>query len=71
MFDALNCPDGAANPFVLLRLGEALFELGDKDSAREYLLRAYMLAGDDLFADGLDSRYLEFLRASGLLRAKA
>ncbi len=67
MFDAINCLDGVANSFILLRLGEALFELGDRESAREYLLRAFMVAGDELFKADLDRPYLEFLRSTGVL----
>jgi tetratricopeptide (TPR) repeat protein len=49
--DALNCPDGISNPFVQLRLGECFYELGDRERASEYLLRAYMLAGREIFED--------------------
>lgn len=48
-FDALNCPDSLGNPLVLLRLGEASFELGMEADALEYLTRAYMLEGEELF----------------------
>lgn len=49
LFDAINCPDGIENPFVMLRLGESLFELKEVSRAKEYLLKAYMLAGDEIF----------------------
>lgn len=39
----MNGPDGQFNPFILLRLGQVLFELGDMRSAQEYLARAHML----------------------------
>ena len=26
LYNARNCPDGISNPFILLRLGESLFE---------------------------------------------
>ncbi|MFF2484333.1 tol-pal system YbgF family protein [Paenibacillus sp. NPDC058071] len=48
-FNALNCPDGISNPFILLRLGESLFECEELDKAKEYLLRAYMLEGYKIF----------------------
>jgi len=60
-FDALNCPGGWTNPFVLLRLGETLFELKEIESAKEYLLRAYLLEGEDIFTNE-DPKYLHFLR---------
>jgi hypothetical protein len=60
-FDALNCPDGTANPFVLIRLGEVLFELGDMEGAKEYLLRAFMMEGSEIF-EAEDPKYLEFLQ---------
>lgn len=61
LFDALNGPDGSTNPFILLRLGECLYEMGDKDAASEYLSRAYMLEGEELFEDE-DSKYLVHLK---------
>ena len=60
LFDALNCPDGTVNPFVLIRLGEVLFELGDLERAKEYLLRAYMLEGKEIF-EAEDPKYLAYL----------
>jgi tetratricopeptide (TPR) repeat protein len=60
LFDALNCPDGNGNPFVLIRLGEVLLELGDTERAKEYLLRAYMLEGKGIF-EAEDPKYLLFL----------
>ncbi|MET1055666.1 MAG: hypothetical protein ABWY16_10185 [Pedobacter sp.] len=48
------------NPFVLLRLGEACFELGDEQMALEFLLKAYQLEGAQLFDD--DKKYLKFLK---------
>ncbi len=57
--------DGYGNPFVMLRLGECFLETGDEKNALEYLLRAYMLEGRDIFEgdDGDDEmKYFEFLR---------
>lgn len=59
-YNALNCPDGQANGFVHLRLGEDLFEMEQKDKALDHLLRAYMLEGKEIF-DGEDGKYFEFL----------
>ena len=43
-------PDDVS-PFVLLRLGQCYRRAGDTVNATEYLLRAYMLAGEDIFTD--------------------
>ena len=61
LFDALNGPDGNSNPFILLRLGQTLVDLGESEKGVEYLLRAYMLAGNELF-EGDASQYLQLLR---------
>lgn len=63
-WDSANCPDGAANPFINLRLGECSLELGDLTRAREYLLLAYMSEGEEIFADE-DPKYLGLLRETG------
>ncbi|MET3881084.1 hypothetical protein [Chitinophaga sp. OAE865] len=60
-FDALNGPDAQANGFVNLRLGESLFELKQMEQSLEYLLRAYMLEGEEIFAEE-DARYFDFLK---------
>lgn len=62
MFDALNCPDGNGNPFVQLRLGQALYELGNMEKAKEHLLQAYMLDGEDIFEDQ-DKKYFDLIRS--------
>lgn len=49
-----------ANPFVLLRSGEAHFELNDHAQAALYLHRAYQLEGEELFEE--DKKYLNFLK---------
>ena len=50
------------NAFVLLRLGQANRRLGDAKNAVEYLLRAYMLEGEDIFEESEDD--FAFLKAS-------
>ena len=50
------------NPFVLLRLGQIARQLDDAKNATEYLLRAYMLEGEDIF-EGSEEDYA-FLKAS-------
>lgn len=49
--EALKCPDGLGNPFILLRLGECYYELNNMEKAKEYLLQAYMCEGEDIFED--------------------
>jgi len=50
----------AQNPFVLLRLGETYFELGEEEKAAATLLKAYQMEGSDLFEE--DKKYLKFLK---------
>jgi len=59
--DAMHCPDAIGNPFIHLRLGQALFELGDRQRAADELARVYMLEGKDIFA-AEDPKYFEFLK---------
>ena len=59
---------GYGNPFIMLRLGECCLETGDEENALEYLLRAYMMEGEDIFEpddDGEDdgTKYFDFLRS--------
>ena len=58
---------GYANPFIMLRLGECCLEIGDEKNALEYLIRAYMMEGKDIFEPdetGADdgTKYFDFLR---------
>ena len=58
---------GYGNPFIMLRLGECCLESGDERNAAEYLLRAYMMEGKEIFEpdeDGEDDgqKYFDFLR---------
>ena len=59
--------DGYGNPFIMLRLGECCLEIGDEKNAVEYLLRAYMMEGKEIFEpdeDGEDDgqKYFDFLK---------
>jgi len=65
--NAMRCPDAVGNPFLHLRLGQCQLELGVADRAADELMRAYALAGPDIFKDQ-DPRYLQFLqsRANGV-----
>lgn len=57
---AMICPGGLGNPFLHLRLGQSQFELGELDRAADELMRAYMGAGEDIFAEE-DPKYRAFL----------
>lgn len=56
----MHCPGALGNPFVHLRYGQVLFELGDKERAAQELIRAYMGEGEAIFQTE-DPKYLEFL----------
>ncbi|WIX32090.1 hypothetical protein QO259_14930 [Salinicola sp. JS01] len=43
---AMTCPGGIGNPFLHLRYGQVLYELGDKKGSSDELVRAYMGAGE-------------------------
>jgi len=62
LFEAVSNLSGeyVDNPFVLMRLGQSAYEL-NKDNSREYLLKAYMLEGEDIFEDQ-DEKYLESIK---------
>lgn len=51
---------GQTDPFVMLRLGQCSHELGKEDAA-EYLMRAYMLAGEEIFEND-DDKYFELIK---------
>lgn len=69
LLDAMNAPGGPSNPFVLFRLGQAEARLANAKASTDYLLRAYMLDGTDIFdADPDGADYLKILEAQGLLR---
>ena len=55
-----NLSGGGYNPFVMLRLGQCCLELG-MDDARQYLMRAYMSEGEEIF-DGEDGKYLDAIK---------
>ena len=58
--DAMHCPEALGNPFIHLRLGQAQFELGNKERAKDELARAYMGGGEEVFEDE-DSKYLRWV----------
>ena len=58
--DAFNSPGGLNNPFINLRIGECYFELEDLANAEEFMLRAYMWEGKDIFK-GEKKKYRNFM----------
>jgi len=52
---------GLGNPFLHLRRGESLFELGRTKEAADELMRAYMGAGPKIF-ESEDPKYLAYLK---------
>jgi tetratricopeptide (TPR) repeat protein len=57
----MSCPNALGNPFLHLRLGEALYDDNELDEAADQLMRAFMGAGEEIFA-AEDPKYLKFLR---------
>ncbi|MBV1775709.1 tetratricopeptide repeat protein [Burkholderiaceae bacterium DAT-1] len=49
--EALDCPEAEVNAFILLRLGQCLYDSGDKEAAAEVLATAFALGGEELFED--------------------
>jgi hypothetical protein len=61
----MHCPGAADNPFLHLRLGQALLEQGGQDDrAADELMRAYEAHGEAIF-EHQNPKYLAFLAASG------
>lgn len=57
--DGGGSPD---NPFIRLRLGQCLFELGDEQEAANWLAGAYLAEGAKLFAQE-EPKYLAFIKS--------
>lgn len=57
--DGGGLPD---NPFIRLRLGQCLFELGDEHEAANWLAGGYLLEGAKLFAED-NPKYLAFIKS--------
>jgi len=58
---AMESPNSYGNPFLHLRRGQSLFDLGRKEEAANELTRAYMIEDEDIFDDE-DPKYLKFLK---------
>lgn len=50
--------DDSSNPYVFLRYGQVKYYINDVENAQEYLLKAYKMAGKDIFNDE-DKIFLE------------
>ena len=61
LLDALDYPDGDTNPFLSLRLGQCLLELGQLDAAANALEDAFRRGGEAVF-EGEDPKYLGLVR---------
>jgi hypothetical protein len=57
-----RCGADLANSLLRLRLGQALYELGDQQEAANWLVPAYLSEGRALFAED-DPKYLVFLHS--------
>ncbi len=58
---AFRCGADLDNPFLRLRLGQSLYELGDKEAAANWLVPVYLTEGRAPFEQD-DPKYLEFFR---------
>jgi hypothetical protein len=62
MMEAVKGCDGAIeNPFVRLRLGQSLLELGDEREALNWMAPAFLMEGKRLFAQE-DPKYLALIK---------
>jgi predicted Zn-dependent protease len=58
--EALEFPEGAENPFIQLRLGQASFEVDELEAAQKHLQIAYEIEGLSIFEDE-DPKYSSLL----------
>jgi tetratricopeptide (TPR) repeat protein len=55
-------PEARDNPFLRLRLGQCLYELGEQREAANWLAGAFLTAGMALFG-GQDPKYVTFIKS--------
>jgi hypothetical protein len=55
---AFRCGEDLSNPFLRMRLGQSLYEMGDDQEAANWLVPVYLLEGRKPF-EGEDPKYLE------------
>jgi hypothetical protein len=53
--------EGRGNPFICLRLGQCMYELGDTKGSANWLAGAFMLEGHEIFEQE-DPKYWAFLK---------
>jgi len=69
--EAFDCPDGETNAFILLRLGQSLFELGDLNAAANAFEAVVRDNGEQPFVDE-DPKYLNFVRTQiGIMKVRS
>ncbi len=59
--EAMKYGDGHENPFLHLRLGQCLYETGDKERALQEITLAYIAERENIFAQD-DKKYIEFIK---------
>lgn len=59
--NALLCPDATGYGYVWLGLGQTLYELGKIEEAKDALMRAYMLEGEEIF-ENEDKKYFDVIK---------
>jgi tetratricopeptide (TPR) repeat protein len=73
----MHLPGASENPFLRLRRGQSLYEVGDLEAAKQDLLMAYQLAGETIFESGhpkyfaFTKEHLHVQREQGESTAKA
>jgi len=61
MQQTLRCGGDVDNPFIQLRLGQCLFELGDLGESRNWMVPVYLMEGNEIF-ESEDPKYLAFVK---------
>ena len=62
----MTCPGAIGNPFMHMRCGQIFYDLKHEERAADELMRAYMGAGESIFATE-DPKYLKFLETRAIL----
>ncbi len=62
LMTTIKCDGATANPFLRLRLGQCLLELGELNEAANWLAGAFLLEGNKIFDDD-DPKYLDFIKS--------
>lgn len=61
MAAVVHFEEGRSNPFVRMRLGQCMYELGELKEASNWLAGAYLSEGLQLF-QGENSKYVSFIK---------